>query len=230
MTRRLYTRLIGDRPLPRTLPRSVAAMMIAVSLVLPTTARAAAPADAAPPGSGAEAPASFIEGFRAARFGMDESAVRRAIHDDFMISGSAVERWRNDLEQTTVLSVAVPGLIPDGGTAMVSYVLGQSGRLIQVSVLWGIVGPDVAVSTMEATAAILIEALDARGLRPEIAGSPMAFADGTNLLYYARDDAGGGVALSALPRVAPGGTPILRLAYAADLDNPDVFRAPGIRP
>jgi hypothetical protein len=38
--------------------------------------------------------------------------VRRAIYRDFGLAGDDVVRTRNDLEQTTVLSIAVDDLIP----------------------------------------------------------------------------------------------------------------------
>jgi hypothetical protein len=211
---------------------AVALALLAGPLGLAATQAATPPAGEAEdvlPAEAASGPA-VVEGFRSATFGMDENAVRRAIHADFQLSGNEIARWRNDLEQTTVLSVTVPDLIPDAGTVVVSYVLGRSGRLIQVTLLWGSEGPAATRTDMEAAAALLIAALDERGFEPEVTGAPVAFADGSNLLYYARDEAGGGVALSALPSANPDAAAIMRLAYTADLDNPDVFRAPGIRP
>lgn len=178
--------------------------------------------------------APVVRGFRSAAFGMDESAVRRAIFDDFAVAGNAVARTRNDLEQSTVLTVTVPDLVPDAGPATVGYVLGRGGTLIQVTILWGLDERSGDADALEATARILIDFFDEQGFTSQTGPEPVVFVDGSNLLYYARDAEGGGLALSALPRQGAAdpatASPILRLAYAADLANPDVFRTPAITP
>ena len=201
-------------------------------------ARAVTPADepavepADEPTDGAE-PA--IDGFRTARFGMDESAVRRAIFADFGRAGAAVGRQRNDLEQTTVLALQVDELVPGSGPAAISYVLGQGGSLIQVTILWGLTeDPSVTAADLNATAGLLIAYFTGQGHVSVSGEEPVVFVDGSNLLFYARDPEGSGLALSALPRRDPaapaGAPPFLRLAYSTDLDNPDVFRTPAITP
>ena len=196
-----------------------------------------------PPGGEATAPDTaeaqpipVVQGFRSAGFGTDESAVRRAIFEDFALAGGDVVRTRNDLEQTTVLAIQVPELMPDAGPATVTYVLGSGGTLIQVTILWGLDASGIDTEVLQTAARILIDFFDSEGFRSQIGPEPMVFVEGTNLLYYARGADGGGLALSALPRQTGGGEegaelpPVLRLAYAADLANPDVFRAPAIRP
>ena len=78
-----------------------------------------------------------VAGFRSARFGDNEVAVRKAILDDFALSSAAVERYQHSLHRTTVLKVDVEKLAPGDGPATVRYTLGHRSRtLIQVDVLW----------------------------------------------------------------------------------------------
>lgn len=191
--------------------------------------------DATGPDATEEQPAPLVRGFRSAGFGADESGVRRAIFEDFGLAGGEVVRSRNDLEQTTVLTIRVPELLPDAGPATVTYVLGSAGTLIQVTILWGLDSSGADTDSLQTTARILIDFFDDQGFQSQVGPEPLVFVEGTNLLYYARGADGGGLALSALPRQAAAGEdpslpPVLRLAYAADLANPDVFRAPAIRP
>ncbi|MCQ8781806.1 hypothetical protein [Mangrovibrevibacter kandeliae] len=111
--------------------------------VLASTLGAAVPAGAAPAAgkvaadAGATQAKPGVTGFRSARFGMDEKAVRAAIRSDFGVDDKAITKTANPTERTEVLSVKVNDVLKDGGTALVSYVLGyQSKALSQVSVLW----------------------------------------------------------------------------------------------
>lgn len=165
---------------------------------------------------------------------MDQNAVRRAIYDDFALSGADVVISANALEQTQVLTIDVPDLLPESGLVTIGYVFGRSGGLIQVTLLWGLADTSVQTEALELTAARLIAYFAEQGYVSETGPDPVVFADGSNLLFYTRDARGGGLALSALPRRATDDdldtTPILRLAYSANLDNPDIFRSPAIRP
>jgi hypothetical protein len=81
---------------------------------------------------------SVVNGFRSAKFGMDEKQVKRAIAKDFKISSSKIKKSTHLFNRTTDLSVNIPQLAAAGGTAKVEYVLGQkSKKLIQVNVAWG---------------------------------------------------------------------------------------------
>lgn len=78
-----------------------------------------------------------LKGFRAAAFGMDEQAVRKAINADFNVKESAVKVEDSPVDRTRVLVVSLPKLEPGPGPAVVSYILGfSSKRLIQVNVVW----------------------------------------------------------------------------------------------
>ena len=81
---------------------------------------------------------AVIDGFRSAKFGMDKKKVTRAIAKDFKISASKVKLNIHPTEKTTTLGVTVPKLMAAGGTAEVTYILGQkSKQLMQVNVVWG---------------------------------------------------------------------------------------------
>ena len=78
-----------------------------------------------------------MEGFRSAKFGMSDFEVKNAIVKDLGLKRDEIQEKPNPGERTTVLSVKVPDLLPGGGTAEVSYVLGyESKKLIQVSISW----------------------------------------------------------------------------------------------
>lgn len=125
----------------------IASLVIGFGLLLPLSQMAMAqdavavpPATtAAPTAIGAEQAASqpVVEGFRSARFGMDEAEVRAAIIADFGVEDAAIELNDNIAERTRILSVQVPDVLEGGGAALISYVLGyKSNNLDQVSVLW----------------------------------------------------------------------------------------------
>ena len=79
-----------------------------------------------------------IDGFRSAKFGMDEKQLLRAISKDFRIPKTKIKNLTNPIEKITALEVTVPKLLAFGGPARVQYILGyKSKKLVNVSVLWG---------------------------------------------------------------------------------------------
>ena len=69
---------------------------------------------------------------------MDKQKVTWAIAKDFKISASKVKLNIHPTDNTTTLGVTVPKLMAAGGTAEVTYILGQkSKQLMQVNVVWG---------------------------------------------------------------------------------------------
>ena len=81
---------------------------------------------------------AVIDGFRSAKFGMDEKKVKRAIAKDFKISKSKIDRKVHPIEKTLTLNVNIPDLFATGGTACITYILGhKSKKLMQVNVRWG---------------------------------------------------------------------------------------------
>jgi len=114
---------------PRPAPQQAAPQQPAQT-VQPAATQGPAPAIA--PSSSAE-----VSGFRSAHFGMNETEVRAAIIRDLGVKPADIKSEPNRGEQTTVLTVRAPEVLPGGGTADVSYVLGyKTHQLIQVGITW----------------------------------------------------------------------------------------------
>jgi hypothetical protein len=217
-----------------------AALMLA--LASPAAAQAkkdAPPATPAPSASRpAVAPATTLEvtGFRSAKFGMNESEVRSAIAKDLGVKADAIRAETNNSEQTRVLLVKAPDVLPGGGVAEVSYVFGyKSKTLIQVGATWSKatdekMTPDQLFSNSTVLRAHFVSAgykADTIATNMPIAGGILMFRgsdakDRTTMLILqgsvAKDDKEQNV-------LTPTG---LVLFYVADAKTPDVYRlAPG---
>ena len=82
-----------------------------------------------------------IDGFRSAKFGMDKVEVLTAVRSDFELRKSDVEQGINKAERTDLLSITVDNLLPEGGPARVTYIMGYRSKvLIHVNVAWGKLG------------------------------------------------------------------------------------------
>jgi len=196
----------------------------------PARGQATAPSAAAKP---VEArPSALVTGFRSARFGMTESEVRAAIATDFPAHADTIAVEVNAVERTTVLTLSVPGLLPDAGLARVGYVLGYKNRtLIQVQVVWGrpIDAAPVADSLV-ATARLLENHLNEAGFAPENVVAEAELPNG-DILVFRGVDSGGRMTTLILSgdvdtvegkrRMTP---TTLRLSYILDPKKPDVFR------
>lgn len=193
----------------------------------------AQPAAPAAPDQGTAENAAVLDGFRSARFGMTEQELRAAIRRDFGQAAERIVSEQTPVERTQVLTVPVPDLIPDAGTARISYILGhRSRRLIQVTILWGppadaAVRPEALVNAAEALRAHFVALAWRAG---SVAGG-VTLGDGSTLIFRGLDAQGRMAQLQALPGAAPAGAAAtaprpfgLRLAYVADPVNPDVFR------
>ena len=95
----------------------------------PRAAAAGAPAAAGTPvaagANSAETPAAddkikAIDGFRSAKFGMNEADVRAAMTKDFNAKPDAIKSQDNASELTHSILLSVPELLPNGGTAELS--------------------------------------------------------------------------------------------------------------
>lgn len=174
-----------------------------------------------------------IDGFRTAKFGMTEGQVRNAVQADFKVSAAAITNTENQLQRTTVLGVQVPDLVPQGGTATISYVFGyQSHKLIQVNIVWS---PEIDPKT---TPMMLYQ--DGESLQQYFAseGFPANRSTGNiatpnGVLLFRANDAGGNAVLLILSGTISknpkdSSTALspttLTLAYAADALHPDVFQ------
>ncbi len=199
---------------------------------------AARPAEPNPGVGGAPAPAgaasSPIEGFRRARFGMDEQQVRQAIQSDFPDAARRLSRTTHPSERTTVLTVAVEELLPGAGPARISYILGHaSKRLVQVNVLWASDGRTAARDeAIVAAANALRDHFQAQYRAPDEIVANRQVGENAILVFRA-GQADGRMVLLLLSGVAAAGrtdrTPApppltLQLSYIRDHANPDVFR------
>jgi hypothetical protein len=103
-----------------------------------TPATPPTPTGATPPAVPPQPITADVSGFRSARFGMTQDQVREAIKADFGIEDKDIRAGANDQEKTKFLMMQVANLVPDSGTAVVTYIFGfASQKLIQVNVVWG---------------------------------------------------------------------------------------------
>jgi hypothetical protein len=170
-----------------------------------------------------------IDGFRTAKFGMNEVQLRNTIISDLKVSADAITKTENQLQRTTVLSVQVPDLVPQGGTATVSYVLGyQTHRLIQVNIIWS---PEIDPKT---TPMMLYQQYFASEDFPANRSTGNIATPNGILLFRATDSAGNAVLLILSGNMTKNqkdnttalSPTTLTLAYAADVLHPDVFQLP----
>jgi hypothetical protein len=116
----------------KTLHSVLLAVLVATGL--PASAQTAASAAKAAPV--AKTP-FLIKGFRSARWGMSEAAVREAIAQDFKPADGAISAFDNPAEKTHVVAVHLDGLAPAPGAVNITYIFGTSSqKLIHVNVVW----------------------------------------------------------------------------------------------
>lgn len=185
---------------------------------------------AAPIAQGGTA-AMSLSGFRSAQFGMDEDAVRAAIKADFGLEGDAVQVGLNTVERTRVMTIAVPEVLRDGGTAQVSYIFGyESKALIQVGVLWAAAtDPAITDATLYANGDVLRAYFDAAGYLPETVSKDVVLENG--ILLFRGADAAGHTAILLLQGRFEESAGVrtlfpasLTLLYAVNPDNPDILK------
>jgi hypothetical protein len=210
--------------------RAVAIGAIAAAFALPAAGANAAATQPppAPPASSAD-----VDGFRSARFGMSESAVRAAIESDFQLSGSSVIAADNELQRTPVLRIHVPDLVPGGGIAQIDYIFGYHSRaLIEVNILWSAATDShITSEQLIANGGALQAYLQKENFAPDRTVRNRVLRDGNVLLFRTRDFAGHAIVLvlSGKRETSADGksfhlTPTaLTLAYAANPAHPDVF-------
>ncbi|MCP3381913.1 MULTISPECIES: hypothetical protein [unclassified Bradyrhizobium] len=201
---------------------------------------AAAPASAAPSASSeaATAPADdktkTIDGFRSAKFGMNEADVRVAMTKDFNPKADAIKSQDNPSELTHSVLLTVPDLLPSGGTAELSYVFGyKSKSLIQIGAVWS-KATDAALTAEKlfSNANILRAHFLSEGFKPDSIAVNMPVNGG--IVMFRGSDAKDRSVILLLQgtfenkennqRVL---TPTsLLLFYVADAKSPDVFKLP----
>lgn len=202
----------------------------------PTTS-AATPETQVPPAAAGAVPTVTatvtVDGFRSARFGMDEAAVRAAISKDFDVKSEAIIPGENMAERTKMLSVRVPSVLEGGGTAEVSYVFGyKSKTLAQVSVLWSpAIDSKVDQAKLLANANVLQSYFQSSGYKADSVVTSAVVPEGL-LMFRGSDSASRMTVLLLRGQMTQGETqPVLMpvsllLAYLSDPAKPDVFTVP----
>jgi hypothetical protein len=207
-------------------------ILLAATPALAVARDSTAAAPAAPEVAASEAADSFVaDGFRSAKFGMTEKQVRAAIKADFGLEGEAVTDGTNAAERTQLLTVNVPGLLPDGGTAQLSYVLGYTSKaLIQIGISWNeAIDPTVDAAKLYANSDVLVSYFTAAGYQPASVRTGLVLDNG--ILLFRGEDSKGHATILLLQGDYSGGDgqrvlqPTgLALLYAADSETPDIFK------
>ena len=204
----------------------MAALGLAIGLAF------AVPCGLAPAAFAQNAPSALVEGFRSAKFGADEKAVRAAIKADLGLEGKAVAAEDNSIEKTTALIATVDALEP-GGKAQIAYILGyKSRKLIQVNVVWGApLDPAASVESLTGTAVLLRSYFTQQPFAADRHQQDQRLPDGSILFFQGSDGQDRQVSLHLLGVPLPvkeGEKPkagfSLRLSYIADPKAPDVFQ------
>jgi len=181
-----------------------------------------------------------VEGFRTAKFGMDEAAVKRAITADFNIKDAAIAKEINPVDRTTVLSITAKDVLPEIAVARVHYILGYSQKkLFQVVLTWGAGTSETAPGNTSVLngAQLLLNYFVGQSFKPENRIVNAQLPDGNALLFQGTDEKGRVVQLQygtvAEPpkkgetteeSKTPVRIPYGRLVYVEDPKNMDVFK------
>lgn len=171
-----------------------------------------------------------VDGFRSAKFGLDEKKVMRAIVKDFKISKSKVKRNVHPGQKTVNISVTIPKLMAAGGTASVNYILGfESKKLIQVNVIWGAsatkkVDPEELVSVANLLRGHFIK----KKYRKEGYITNGVMNETMTIVFRGMDKKNRMILLTLTnPKVKKGEDQLslmsLKLSYILDYENPDIL-------
>jgi hypothetical protein len=216
----------------------IAGLLLMSSLVMPSLARAAGqepPASAAPAPQAAPAEQVHVAGFRSAQWGMTEPQVKAAIQKDFNIAADKLKSEENLAERTHVLTIVVPDLLEEAGTARVSYIFGYtSKKLIQVNLLWGTaIDPAISAEKIGAAADQLRQLFLDSGYQPKTIITNAKMNDAEVLVFKGED----ADKHTTILRLAAGAQPTRRgkaekpatatalsLSYIYDARNPDIYR------
>ena len=171
-----------------------------------------------------------IDGFRSAKFGVNERDVMKAIFRDFKIHRKKVSRVEHPIEKTVSLGVNVEKLLPNSGPAKVFYILGyKTKRLIHVNVIWGKPAtPKPDAENVIATANQLRNHLAQKSYVQDGLAINTQLSEGVILVFQGLDKKGRAVKLVL---VNPKGDPekigkniSLTLSYIERPNKPDIFR------
>jgi hypothetical protein len=172
----------------------------------------------------------IIDGFRSAKFGMDEKQVMRAIAKDFKVFKEKVERLIPPKEKTTVLSIHVPKLMELGGPSNIFYVLGyKSKRLIQVNIDWGKgVTDNFSSKDLFTISNLLRKHFAKRKYKSNGYAVNKKMNDNSVLVFRGQNKKGRGITLILESAKKEEGIEAdksysLSLSYISDIKNPDIF-------
>lgn len=219
----------------------VAAVVLTGALASPSEAVSQAgkkdqPPTAAPAGAAGvvSTGTAQIEGFRSAKFGMNEADTKAAIMKDFNVKADAIHEQPNPSERTKALVIKVPDLLPGGGAAEVSYVFGyQRKKLIQVSASWSKATDDkMTPEQLFSNSSVLRAHFMGEGFKPETIATNMPVNGG--ILMFRGSDAKDRTTILMLQGTLAQGennqrilTPTaLLLFYVADAKTPEIYRLP----
>jgi hypothetical protein len=223
----------------RTGATALAAALMAVAVAAWAQPPAAGTAPIAPAPAG-DTKHYDVEGFRSAKFGMDEAAVRRAIAADFSVKESSITKETNPIDRTIVLSLTVKDVLPDIAVARLHYILGYSQKkLFEIVVTWGAGTSETQPgnTTVLGGAQELLNYFLSQSFKPENRIVNAQTPDGNALLFAGTDEKGRVVQLQygTMPEPpkkgetteeskTPTRIPWGRLVYVEDPKNLDVFR------
>jgi hypothetical protein len=181
-------------------------------------------------------PPAAIAGFRTAQFGMSEDQLRQAIAKDFPTAATKLKKTTHPSEKTTVLILPVLDLVPNTGSAQVSYILGhKSKKLIQVNVVWRSDGSEEHNETVVGTANSLRDYFAGQSYKSGSVVANRQLNDNAIVVFRGADAQDrlvlivlhGSAAAAGKDEKAPRPRPLsLELSYIAAAAHPDVFRIP----
>ncbi len=224
---------------PRSMKQRVwlGAMLVATAVGVGPALSEPTKKDAAPAATSTKppvvlAPTVEVSGFRSAKFGMSEADVRAAIVRDLGVKPEAIRAETNASEQTRVLLVKANDVLPGGGAAEVSYVLGyKSKTLIQVGATWSKASDEkMTPDQLFSNSTVLRTHFMAAGYKADTIATNMPISGG--ILMFRGSDAKDHTTMLILQGtlakdekeqnvLTPTG---LLLFYVADAKAPDVYR------
>lgn len=215
-----------------------ALVAILAGLLATLPANAQNPPASAPPTAAKPAAQVKVEGFRNARFGMNEAQIRDAIGKDFKLSGDAIQKVEDPTERTAALVIKVNDLLPDSGPAIVAYMMGyKTKKLFRVNVIWGQeIGSPTKPEQIVGAANALRNYLLGQGYRKEgLILNQSLGAD--NILVFQGSDTQGRLTelvlgIAKKPPAKPDAQPevagaSMRLSYVEKPAEPDIYTVPG---
>jgi hypothetical protein len=171
-----------------------------------------------------------VDGFRSAKFGMNEKQVMQAILKDFKAPKKLVNRDNTSPERTPRLIVTIADLLLKGDVGQVVYTLGhKSKRLIQIDIAWGgdVSQKNLDYSLVTATASILGAHLTKKRFMRKGFIVNKTMKDKSIIVFRGQDVKGRMILLLLRNLPAKEGNKMglsLRLSYISNVKKPDVFR------